>query len=55
MGERKTCTRCGEEKTLTDFHKHRRRADGRQSWCKTCMNSYMLGRYYERKAVELSD
>lgn len=32
----KTCTRCGETKLKSDFHKEPRRVDGLHSWCKAC-------------------
>ncbi|MGP4916810.1 HNH endonuclease [Brachybacterium tyrofermentans] len=32
----KTCTKCGEEKPLTDYSPDRRRADGRVARCKSC-------------------
>ena len=32
----KTCTKCGETKPLTEFHKHKRNRDGRQGRCKPC-------------------
>lgn len=38
----KVCTKCGEEKALTDFHRHKRnKTDGRQSNCKTCRAQYV--------------
>lgn len=32
----KTCTRCGVEKEVTDFHKHSGTKDGVRSQCKEC-------------------
>lgn len=32
----KTCSSCGEEKDLEEFHKDRNRPDGRRSACKVC-------------------
>ena len=32
----KTCTKCGEEKPLDQFYRHKRRPDGRDSKCATC-------------------
>lgn len=32
----KTCSRCQKEKALTDFSVARKRADGLQTYCKTC-------------------
>lgn len=36
----KRCSRCGEVKSLADFHRHRRRPDGRQTYCKACKQGY---------------
>ena len=32
----KPCTRCGEVKPLTDFHRDRTKADGRHTACAEC-------------------
>lgn len=32
----KRCTKCGETKPTSDFHKRRRSPDGLQCWCKAC-------------------
>ena len=32
----KTCTKCGEEKELSEFSKHKRTKDGRDYWCRCC-------------------
>ena len=42
----KTCTKCGETKPLDDFHRDKRRPDGRRSDCKEC------GREYKRRYLE---
>lgn len=34
----KRCSKCGEEKPLNDFGANRTNKDGKQRWCKTCMN-----------------
>ena len=34
----KRCSKCGEEKPLTDFGANRTNKDGKQRWCKACMN-----------------
>lgn len=35
----KRCTKCGQDKPLTDFHKNKRSKDGLQYWCKPCVLS----------------
>jgi hypothetical protein len=32
----KTCSKCGESKSLTDFTPNRRSGDGRDGWCRPC-------------------
>ena len=32
----KKCTKCGIEKELTEFHKHKKQKDGLRPRCKTC-------------------
>lgn len=34
----KRCSKCGEEKPLTDFGGNRTSKDGKQYWCKACIN-----------------
>ena len=34
--DRKQCRSCGEIKRGSEFHRHRRSNDGRQSYCKAC-------------------
>ena len=34
----KRCSKCGEEKPLTDFGANRTAKDGKQRWCKACIN-----------------
>lgn len=33
----KRCTKCGEQKELSEFHKTKRAKDGYRSWCKLCV------------------
>ena len=34
----KPCTKCGEVQSLDKFYRAKHTNDGRQSWCKQCMN-----------------
>ncbi len=36
----KKCTKCGETKELTEFHKDKNRKDGRRACCKVCQKQY---------------
>ena len=36
----KTCTKCGEHKSLDLFVKNKKMKDGRSSWCKSCKQAY---------------
>lgn len=46
----KTCTRCHEEKGLTEFHRNKRRADGHSSWCRECTSAYHAD-YHKQNAA----
>ena len=35
----KTCFKCGAEKPLTDYYKHKKMADGHLNKCKSCTKS----------------
>lgn len=35
----KTCSRCKETKSFSEFSRHRGRADGHQAYCKQCHNT----------------
>lgn len=39
MVKKKRCTRCGEEKALSEFYKHPSTKDGKAPHCKKCDNS----------------
>lgn len=41
----KTCTKCGETRSTSDFHKLARAKDGLQYWCKVCMKGYAADHY----------
>lgn len=38
----KTCTKCGTEKPLTEYHKKKRMADGHMNQCKVCVRKVWL-------------
>ncbi len=38
--KRKICTKCNIEKDISEFSKARNRADGYQTWCKSCYKIY---------------
>lgn len=45
----KHCHRCGEDRPLDDFNRHRGNKDGRQGYCRPCQNSF-----YQRDAPLIS-
>lgn len=55
----KTCTKCGETKPFDEFHRDKRKPDGRRPRCKTCQNAWQYafqlrhkaetGQWYSRK------
>lgn len=50
----KTCSRCKETKSVSEFSKHHRNKDGLQDWCKSCIRAYRQSeksRAANRKAV----
>jgi superfamily II helicase len=49
---KKFCTKCSERKVLDDFHIDNKRKDGRQVWCRLCMNRVMK-KIMRDKAAEL--
>lgn len=36
----KKCTKCGQIKALSEFHRNKRRVDGLRSCCKSCVSNY---------------
>lgn len=48
----KKCTKCGIEKSFTDFPKDKSRKDGHYSYCKSC-NSRNAKSYYEGRKGEI--
>lgn len=37
---KKVCTKCEVLKPLKEYHKDRRKQDGRKSWCRSCVHLY---------------
>lgn len=46
----KKCSRCGQEKTTSDYHKDNRNPDGLYGWCKDCARA--KAREYRANNVE---
>jgi len=46
----KTCTKCGNDKSIGEFHKTGRQSKRIKSWCKSCTNSYSRSYYKKRCA-----
>ena len=42
----KTCTKCGEEKPLAEFHYRKKAAGLRHAWCRLCMNRHSKMQYH---------
>lgn len=43
----KRCSKCNQEKSLTDFHVYKLASDGKNSWCKVCVSEYSKRHYAE--------
>lgn len=50
----KQCSKCGETKPLSEFHRDRTNRDGRHSWCAVCMRTLVNERQAVRRA-EMGD
>ena len=48
----KTCTKCGETKSLDDFHRDKAGAGGRRPDCKECVQEYARRHYEENRDKE---
>lgn len=45
----KHCGKCNTDKLMKDFSSQKNAYDGKQSWCRKCLNSVNLVRHYEIK------
>jgi hypothetical protein len=52
LTKKKSCGKCHKRKILDDFHVSNGRPDGRQAWCRTCMNRIMR-RIMRKKSADL--
>lgn len=50
--ETKTCSNCGEEKPVSEFHKNKLSKDGIQSSCRVCKNKYRREYHSKNKEKE---
>jgi hypothetical protein len=50
--ERKRCSKCGEEKPVSEFHRDGRLSDGLRRWCKECCKRQSSGRYARRGTTD---
>ena len=53
-GVLKRCTQCGEQKALSEFHRHKRHKDGRQSECKACVAKQKRA-YHEANREQIAE
>lgn len=45
----KICSKCKEEKSITEFHKNKNHKDGLAHWCKECCKEYHKKYYQENR------
>src|SRR4051794_17515499 len=45
----KRCTKCGESKPVSEFHRDRAQASGRKSRCRACLNAASSAYYWATK------
>jgi len=45
----KECSKCGQEKPLSGFHKDKSKRFGVRSWCKVCVSEYKKQHYQKNK------
>ena len=51
----KICSKCKQEKDLTDFYKARQKIDGLFPWCKSCKRTYSKNNYIKRKIKKMTN
>lgn len=49
----KTCSKCGAEKPLDEYHRDKNRKNGRESRCKPCKRTYRAEHYARNREAEL--
>lgn len=50
----KTCSKCGQEKDIEEFHRNKKSKDGRHWHCKACKSAYNKRKYQEMSPLERS-
>lgn len=50
--DKKICSKCGIEKSISNFQKNKRMKDGMDNWCKLCRNCYARNRINNLSAEE---
>lgn len=50
----KTCTRCGETKSVAEFYKHRQQKTGLQSHCKPCIRAHQKSTYIQNHDKQIA-
>lgn len=50
----KICTKCNQEKPLTEYHKQKATKDGHRLYCKSCIKIIMAERYIREKSTLIS-
>jgi hypothetical protein len=48
----KVCSKCGEEKNLTDFWEQKSAKDGRKSWCASCCRQHQKSKPRTQKHID---
>lgn len=49
---KKTCSKCGIEKDISDFHKRTKSKDGHNHWCKDCNKNARIRSYRKEPSVQ---